>query len=459
MDPGTITGNGYTEKGPHGSTYIDPTRFLSLGRQNRYQRRRFNNWMGSSDSSISTGRNTTTTRFDSGIWSEAEKKYDAVKLECRGLLKALKKFRFWLFGRHFLVETDAQTLVWLLNQPPNDLPNAMTTRWLTYIRLFDFDVRHVPGNKNGAADALSRRGAASTDSDDDDVDDYFDAKLYNITARPPRNPTARVWLIDGEYSGDDLEIGTYLETLRRPDDMDDPQFRQFRKKALNFFIRDGYLFKRSRRPGAPPRRVVGTSEQRLEILQALHDEAGHRGRQATFEKVSRRYQWKGMYSDVSDFVKTCEKCQLRKKKRYDEPLHPTWSTLVWEKVGVDVVYMPVTADGYGFIVFARDDLSGWVEARALKRNTALEVSTFLYEDVICRHGLPRKFVMDNGPENKDITKTLLENYNVKNVNISAYHPQSNGLVERGHAPVVNALAKYCHDRQFQQWNAVLPLVL
>jgi hypothetical protein len=121
--------------------------------------------------------------------------------------------------------------------------------------------------------------------------------------------------------------------------------------------------------------------------------------------------------------------------------------------------MPVTADGYGFIVFARDDLSGWVEARALKRNTALEVSTFLYEDVICRHGLPRKFVMDNGPENKDITKTLLENYNVKNINISAYHPQSNGLVERGHAPVVNALAKYCNNRQFRQWNAVLPLVL
>jgi hypothetical protein len=50
-------------------------------------------------------------RFDSGIWSESERKYDAVKLECRGLLKALKKFRFWLYGRHFKVETDAQTLV------------------------------------------------------------------------------------------------------------------------------------------------------------------------------------------------------------------------------------------------------------------------------------------------------------------------------------------------------------
>ena len=94
-------------------------------------------------------------RYESGIWSGAELKYDVLKLECRGLLKALKKLRFWSYGRHFYVETDAQTLVWLLNQPPNDLPNAMMTRWLAYIRLFDFTVKHVPGRKNGGADALS----------------------------------------------------------------------------------------------------------------------------------------------------------------------------------------------------------------------------------------------------------------------------------------------------------------
>lgn len=41
---------------------------------------------------------TRPARFESGIWSSAELKYDTVKLECRGLLKALKKFRFWLYA-------------------------------------------------------------------------------------------------------------------------------------------------------------------------------------------------------------------------------------------------------------------------------------------------------------------------------------------------------------------------
>jgi len=95
------------------------------------------------------------TRYESGILSDQKRKYDALKLECRGLIKALKKLRFWLFGRYFTVVRDSQTLVWLLNQPPNDLPNAMIMRWLAYARLFDFDVKHIKGNKNSVADGLS----------------------------------------------------------------------------------------------------------------------------------------------------------------------------------------------------------------------------------------------------------------------------------------------------------------
>ena len=112
---------------------------------------------------------------------------------------------------------------------------------------------------------------------------------------------------------------------------------------------------------------------------------------------------------------------------------------LWEKVGVDVVFMPETSDGYKFIVFARDDLSGWVEGRALKENTARNVAKFLYEDVICRHGCPRRIIIDGGSENKSVAKVLLERYRVQRTVVSAYHPQSNGLVERGHDAVVNSL--------------------
>jgi len=397
-------------------------------------------------------------RFESGIWNAAEKKYDAVKLECRGLLKALKKFRFWLFGRHFLVETDAQTLVWLLNQPPNDLPNAMMTRWLAYIRLFDFDVKHIPGNKNSAADALSRRGLTAEDPDEseDESDDYFDGQLYSMYVTENNSPIARIYLHEGEYEGDDLILGRYLENLQRPANLTDQQYQRLRKKSRDFLVRDGYLFKRGRKRNIPPRRVIGQLAHRQGILIELHDEAGHRGAKVTYDHISRRYQWKGMYEDVLNYIKTCEECQRRARTRYEEPLHPTWSITVWEKVGIDVVHMP-NAGNYKYIVLARDDLSGWVEGRALTAANSRNVSRFIYEEVICRHGCPTRIVMDRGTENLNLTKELLERYRIQQTLVSAYHPQANGLVERGHDALVNSLAKY--SKRAYEWRQYLPLAL
>jgi RNase H-like domain found in reverse transcriptase/Integrase zinc binding domain/Reverse transcriptase (RNA-dependent DNA polymerase) len=403
-------------------------------------------------------------RFESGIWSDAEKKYDALKLECRGLIKALKKLRFWLFGRFFTVTTDSQTLVWLLNQPPNDLPNAMMTRWLAYARLFDFDVHHVKGTKNGAADGLSRRGKADEDESDSDPDEYFESRLFSTTGAISHNHTTTlVYAISYGYSDyerdryqiyrvsfdatlyeddpDDALMGQYLTTLQRPDEMTDSQYQQLRKKSKNFFVRDGFLFKRPRHHGIPPRRVIGMLIDRKRALEELHDEKGHMGKKATYNLISKRYQWKGMYSDVAEWVKTCDECQKRSKFRFAEPLHPTWTITVWEKMGLDVIYMPWEGE-VGYIVLARDDLSGWVEGRTLTDVDSESVARFLQEDVFCRHGVPQRIVMDGGRENLKFTEEIVAKYGMKGISIAPYHPQSNGLVERGHRTIIEAIAKY-----------------
>jgi len=167
-----------------------------------------------------------------------------------------------------------------------------------------------------------------------------------------------------------------------------------------------------------------------------------------------------MYDDVVKYVKSCDQCQRRARTRQEEPLHPTWSMIVWEKVGIDVVYMPWTAKsgGKGFAVFARDDLSGWIEGRAIEAADSKNVAKFIYEDVICRHGCPRRIVLDGGTENLNLTKDLLENYKIQRTVVSAYHPQANGLVERGHDAIVNSLAKYC-SKNPEDWDKYLPLVL
>jgi hypothetical protein len=47
-----------------------------------------------------------------------------------------------------------------------------------------------------------------------------------------------------------------------------------------------------------------------------------------------------MYTDVEEWVKTCEMRQSRSKLRFEEGLDPTRSVMMSDKFGVNIVHMP-----------------------------------------------------------------------------------------------------------------------
>jgi hypothetical protein len=57
-------------------------------------------------------------------------------------------------GRRFLLLTDNSGVKYMFNQPNL---NERKARWLAFLSEFDFKVRHIKGNENKVADALSRR--------------------------------------------------------------------------------------------------------------------------------------------------------------------------------------------------------------------------------------------------------------------------------------------------------------
>ncbi len=50
-------------------------------------------------------------RYESGIWSPQKQKYNIIKRKCRGVFIALKKFRLWIYGVYFIIETDTYVLI------------------------------------------------------------------------------------------------------------------------------------------------------------------------------------------------------------------------------------------------------------------------------------------------------------------------------------------------------------
>jgi hypothetical protein len=50
-------------------------------------------------------------RYENEIWSNAKKKYDVIKKECREILKILKKIRFYFYDVKFILKINARVLV------------------------------------------------------------------------------------------------------------------------------------------------------------------------------------------------------------------------------------------------------------------------------------------------------------------------------------------------------------
>ena len=73
------------------------------------------------------------------------------------------------------------------------------------------------------------------------------------------------------------------------------------------------------------------------------------------------------------------------------------------------------------------------------------VAAFLYEDIICRHGIFRKLIVDGGPKNKGIVKALVELYRIYRIIASAYYPAVNSIVKRGHRPITDTLSKLTYN--------------
>ncbi|GBG76170.1 hypothetical protein CBR_g21918 [Chara braunii] len=98
-----------------------------------------------------------------------------------------------------------------------------------------------------------------------------------------------------------------------------------------------------------------------------------------------------------------------------------------------------------YILDARDNLSGYVEAVTLKRKTGKGVADWI-EDFYLRHPFVRRFIVDNGTEfvNHEVLsrlKTLCVPIKI----IEPYHSEANAPVERGHQTLKNTIAKLAAD--------------
>ncbi|KAK4701455.1 hypothetical protein P7C70_g4776, partial [Phenoliferia sp. Uapishka_3] len=389
-------------------------------------------------------------RYESLTFTETESRYSQPKLELAGVAKMLKKLQMFLWGQHFILEVDASALVQMINAP--ELPNAPMNRWLRFIQLFDFEIVHVPGKKHTLADGLSRARRDEFDEEARDLDSLISAHVELQLDKPIYEWQAA--FVEADYKSDKglLAIGKYLSTMEPPIGLSKSQWYRFQMRAMGFALVNGRLY---RRRGGMLREVVLDTERQEKFLMGVHDETGHRGREETARRVSERAWWPGWSQTVKQYVKTCDECQRRKPNQEREARNPSMSAGFFRKFNMDVTHIKEGAKPY--LLTAREDLTGWVEGRALAKITSLEVAKFISEVLIPRFGWFYQATLDGGTEFKGEVIKALREFGIRRIVIAPYHPEANGMEERGHQPLVDCLIKISDTPK--SWGRHLPMVL
>src|ERR1044072_2706106 len=250
-----------------------------------------------------------------------------------------------------------------------------------------------------------------------------------------------------------MEDKVYYELLDFLQDKEKEKSEKYIEWANQFEEKEGQLFKNGRR-------IVPRS-QVLRLISIFHDlpTAGHQSKDAVWEQMKQRYQWDGMYKDIVDYVKTCYECQMRGGPKKNNPIRMIPPMDLVQRWRIDIVRpLPTTEDGTRYIVVAMDYFSRWPEARPLKHANATTVATFIYEEIIYRYGPPKVIQSNQGTHFvNQVIEQLTERFRIRHSLSSAYHPQSNGLVERFNRTLCEGIAKVADT--VLDWDTLIQPVL
>ena len=193
--------------------------------------------------------------------------------------------------------------------------------------------------------------------------------------------------------------------------------------------------------------------------------SAHPGVQRTLEKVRRHFWWKGMAGDVREYVEACPTCQLEKS---DHTLKKgSLQSLVlpeakWQEVSVDFVTdLPAEKDAEDSIMTVVDRATKMVHLIPChKTTTAGEAARLYWQHVVKLHGIPRAIHTDRGAQ--FVGRWWREIWSLLGTKLkygTAYHPQSQGQVERMNAVVSQTLRCLMSDvPNLTRWTEYLPTV-
>lgn len=359
--------------------------------------------------------------FFSKKLTDPQRRYSAFDRELLAIYKGIEHFRYFVEGREFHVKTDHKPLTTALFSKTDRNPRQ--ARHLDYISQFTSDIRYVKGVDNVVADTLSRPTI--------DGVDFVTPGLEDLA----RSQT------------EDQEL---LSLRNSQSDQSSIKLRPITIPASNLVVWCENSSGKDR-PFVP-------QKDRIAVFQSIHG-LSHPSIRNTRRKVTEKFFWPKMSSDVNRWARACVPCQKNKVIRHTKSKVEKISmpSARFTHVHMDIVGPLPSSNGFLYLLTIVDRFTRWPEAYPMRDMTAKTIAEIFVREFIPRFGVPKKVTTDQGRQFEGkLMEELFHLLGAKRIRTTAYHPQANGMVERFHRTLKASLRASGNSAN---WSRELPFTL
>jgi hypothetical protein len=382
--------------------------------------------------------------FFSRKLSDTQMRWSTYEKELYSIVAALEHWSMQLRDavHAVVVHSDHRALTALLEQQHL---TAKQTRWIGLLSLYRFRIKHVSGEDNVVADALSRR------CDHDDGLEHRRA-VQTALAKQAFAATGNDIIDIGHslHSAVAVDASAFLDEIRKAYQMDAECVELLREPERNSYVlRDGLLLRHDDFGILVP----NDSGLRSRLLYEAHDAplGGHMGLEKLLPRLTETFYWPGLRRDAHEYVRSCPSCQRNKpvNARPTGLLRPVETVGRGHTITIDFVGpIPRTSRGHNLIVVIVDKWSkrAWYEP-SRTTVTAKQVADIVIRRVVSEQLLPRVIVSDRDPRfTSRLWNELWTACGTQLAMSTAYHHNTDGQTERQIRTLEEMLRSFVNER-------------